>query len=228
MIRRLRSITWEDIRFAALLLVSIALGVGLAYGLNSLAALKERADQGRADRAELRTIVVAQGATLAEQQEALDQANQRLIAAGRSPVEDPSTDLPAPLPTYLPGARGPQGPPGVDGQDGRDGKTGARGPRGRRGEQGPVGATGQQGPPGPVGTQGEPGQTGPQGPQGDPGADGEPGRDGQDGQDGADGTANPGTYTCPDPDHYVYGFTVDEAGNVTLDCRPDDAGPLAP
>ena len=126
------------------------------------------------------------------------------------------------------GPPGPPGPAGADGADGSDGDDGARGPRGRPGrdgEDGTDGATGPTGETGPPGAPGEPGQDGAPGPAGE---DGQPGQDGAPGTPGRDGTATPGTYTCPDPDQYVYGITVAPDGDVTLDCRPDNTGPFTP
>lgn len=212
-----------------------ALGGGVAIGL--LLDQRDEAVVERDDAEAEQAVTETAAASLLDQ---LDGECATAAAEDRTPRQQRICAAADDVAETITGAAGPQGPPGPPGpagpagSDGQDGEDGSRGPRGFIGPVGPdgipgtAGATGQQGPTGPVGPQGEPGQPGPQGPQGEPGADGEPGRDGQDGQDGADGTANPGTYTCPDPDHYIYGFTVDEAGDVTLDCRPDDAGPLAP
>lgn len=122
-------------------------------------------------------------------------------------------------PVLVPGPPGPQGPPGpagrdgfgIDGADGRDGKDGADGRdgQGTRGAIGPRGFScvdelGIEECRGPAGAPGPPGPGGPAGPKGDP---------------GPPGTARPGTYTCSDGE-YVAGFTIGDAGAVTLDCRP--------
>lgn len=102
------------------------------------------------------------------------------------------------------GDTGPRGRPGTDGRPGRDGDDSTvPGPAGPScidelslaACRGPVGPTGATGPAGPVGAQG------PQGPA---------------------GTANPGTYSCPDG-QYVAGFTIGDAGGVSLDCRTPGA-----
>lgn len=140
--------------------------------------LEERADTGRADRADLRE-------DLTEQQAALDKANRRLINAGEQPVTEP--DLPQQGEQGLPGLRGLscveelgltacQGPRGATGrqgkggQDGEDGRT-VVGPQGEPGES----VTGPQGPPGESIT----GPPGPKGDTGPAGANGAPGKDGR-------------------------------------------------
>lgn len=127
----------------------------------------------------------------------------------------------------LPGPTGPRGLPGVDGQDGDDGAPGARGEPGQDGTQGPPGPPGAPGADGVDGATGEPGAdgkdgqdgaTGPEGPPGPAGADStEPGPEGPRGPQGPPGTAAPGAYQCP-AGEYVTGFTVDDAGVVTLTC----------
>lgn len=222
---RLRSITWEHARFAGLLLLSITLGLGLAYGLSNLSTLRERADQGRDDRAELRTMVGAQGLELDAQQAALQQANRRLVAAGREPVKDPTT--PAPPPSIVFGPIGPAGPAGETGPRGARGEDGPRGPRGFIGPAGADGLDGLNGADGATGAAGPPGPTGPAGPTGPSGKAGTDGKDGAAGIDGQDGTATPGTYVCPEPDtQRLVGITFTETGDVELDCRPARDSPL--
>ncbi|MEQ7847707.1 hypothetical protein [Nocardioides kribbensis] len=158
----------------------------------------------------------AQSQALADQVEAL----------GGEPVVDPEAP-PADEPALIPGPPGEDGLPGLpgldglngtDGKDGRNGQDGADsttvGPRGPRGETGlscvdDLGLAACRGPQGPVGATGAPGADstvpGPQGPQGPA---------------GPAGTANPGTYTCPDGE-VAQGFTIGEAGGVTLLCVPN-------
>lgn len=142
-----------------------------------------------------------------------------------------------------PGPEGPQGVPGIQGVRGLAGPAGLRGLPGADGEDGPPGATGAPGapgedgaggPPGPAGPAGEPGAdgedgaAGPEGPAGPAGADGATGPEGPRGPQGAPGTAVPGAYLCP-AGEYMTGFTVDDAGAVTLECSalPADPPPVS-
>ncbi|WP_067428559.1 collagen-like domain-containing protein [Nocardioides jensenii] len=192
--------------FVATLVVG---AVGFASLSRNYDSLEERADAGRADRADLRV-------SLTEQQAALQEANRRLRSAGKQPVAEPDVDAPDPAPLIgqrgqscveelgLASCRGPRGFTGVKGKTGQDGDT-VVGPAGANGQDGDT-VVGPQGPPGPAGEKGATGDTGPQGPQGPAGADGKP------------GTATPGGYACPDG-QYVAGFTIASDGTVALDCR---------
>ncbi|WP_228941853.1 hypothetical protein [Nocardioides sp. Leaf374] len=113
------------------------------------------------------------------------------------------------------GDTGPRGRPGTDGRPGRDGDDSTvPGPTGLSCVE-ELGLAACRGPVGPAST--VPGPAGPAGSQG---------------PQGPAGTANPGTYSCPDG-QYVAGFTIGEAGGVSLDCRtpgalatePDPANP---
>lgn len=121
------------------------------------AQLERRADSSEADRTDLRTDVD-------ELARALEEANRRLVNAGRNPVTDPVPG-PAGIPG-LTGAPGPMGPPGpvgrrgAAGEDGRDGQAGRNGSNGADGATGPAGSAGDDGPPGPAGPQGDPGPAG--------------------------------------------------------------------
>ena len=160
--------------------VFVALLVGLSVAVIGQSAQLDRAavvdEESKADRAALHDAVRAQ-------QDALDEANTRLVDAGESPVATPST-VPEALagPTGARGPSGPSGPAGEDGADGASGRPGAVGP------SGPAGATGT-GAPGAAGQEGAAGDTGPQGPAGDRGPSGEPGPAGLAGADGAPGPA---------------------------------------
>lgn len=156
----------------------------------------------------------------------VDQLARQVQSLGGEPVVDPEAP-PEDEPVLIPGPPGEDGLPGLpgldgldgaDGKDGRNGQDGADsttvGPRGPRGETGlscvdDLGLAACRGPQGPVGATGAPGADstvpGPQGPQGPA---------------GPAGTANPGTYTCPDGE-VAQGFTIGEAGGVTLLCVPN-------
>lgn len=167
-------------------------------------ALEQRADNGKADRAQLWALVEEQDAALGE-------ANQRLREMGVAPVKPPATP-PTTSPSLLTGPRGPIGPAGPQGPRGPAGKDGEDGDDGQS-ITGERGADGNTGPPGPAGP------AGPAGPQGERGERGEPGPRGDIGPAGPPGPAGPitaGTYSCEVG--YVTGFTVADDGTVTLDC----------
>jgi len=74
------------LKYGLVLVLAAALGVLLAVGVNQVGELRQRADRGSVDRADLRAVMVAQGERIAEQEKALDRANRRLVAAGKDPV----------------------------------------------------------------------------------------------------------------------------------------------
>lgn len=199
-------------------IVAVLAAVLILLMLGMLLDLQQRAEEGRHDRAGLRSTLETQGDLLAEQAEQLNEANRRLVQAGERPVPTPT------LPPSTVGERGEQGLPG---------RPGVAGPRGPQGTPGPRGATGDEGPPGPgpsdeqvaravgfycgsngcVGPAGPQGETGPAGPAGPEGPAGPPG------PPGAPGTAVPGSYACPEGE-YVAGLQIADDGAVTLVCRP--------
>jgi hypothetical protein len=153
----------------------VAVSILVLYMLGRLLQLEGRADQGRADRADLRQELVDQDAALDVQARRLREANRRLVEVGDRPVpevvvpevvEGPAGEV------GEAGARGPRGfigPPGPRGLPGDDGAAGARGLAGTDGEPGapgPVGPTGAAGPAGKDGSDGRPGERGPEGPVG--------------------------------------------------------------
>lgn len=163
----------------------------------------------------------------AAQDEALREANRKLVEVGETPVEVPDVPTPEPGEQGDPGERGdvgqtgPRGPVGATGPQGPAGDDGSRGPRGFTGLDGPVGPSGPAGVDGaigPAGAQGPQGQQGPKGDAGPAGPAGEQGPTGPAGPVGPAGTANPGTYLCPDGE-VVVGFTIGPAGGVTLTCE---------
>lgn len=196
-----------------------SLGGGIAIGL-----LIDRNDELKVERNDAQT---EQAATEEAAATLLDQIDAECTAAfPRTDRQQAICEAAQKTAETITGAAGPPGPPGLPGVDGRDGlDSTVPGPPGPRGKPGRT-VVGPRGPPGVDGKDGAAGKSivGPQGPPGSPGPAGPPGQDGSDGADGEDGTATPGTYTCDNPEHYVYGFTVTEAGDVQLDCRPLPAG----
>lgn len=93
-----------------------------------------------------------QDALLAQQAEALKEANKRLVRAGRQPVAAP-----------VPGLQGIQG---IQGEPGPQGLQGLIGPQGIQGIQGEKGDTGAPGAPGATGATGDKGDKGDKGDSG--------------------------------------------------------------
>jgi hypothetical protein len=206
------------VAWALVALILVGLLFLLLATVTRQAAQLDRAEvndaESREDRAELHDAV-------GELSAALDEANERLVIAGRTPVGEPA-EVEAVV-----GDRGPRGFPGEPGRDGKDGRdgldgrdgTGRDGSDGRDGAAGATGSDGQDGARGPSCVE-ELGIDACRGPKGDPGADSTvPGPQGERGPQGAPGTAQPGTYACPEGE-YVVGFTIGDGGGVTLFCRP--------
>lgn len=156
-------------------LAVVATLVWLLYAVTSVAAdnarLDERADQSRARQSELAAAVEAQ-------EDALAEANTKLVQVGEAPVSTPSEVHEV---QGKDGPPGPPGPPGRDGVDGEPGKNGRPGADGADGSPGPAGAAGPAGPPGPAGK------------------DGAPGKDGADGADGQSAFPFSFSFTVPHP-----------------------------
>lgn len=180
--------------FALVVMIAVA---ALTSGI-AIALLMDGRDQARTER----DVVLGQA------QELVDCVKDPLTTDCQAEAEQAEETIDE-VAQGEPGPAGATGPQGVQGLQGIPGPQGIRGPRGFIGPVGPsgprgaVGATGDDGAQGPAGAAGA---VGPQGPQGEPGP---PGRD---------GTAQVGTYSCPDA-QYVAGFSVGDAGFVTLDCR---------
>lgn len=213
--RTLIVLTWIAGVTAMLLILGMLFAIVRISGEND--ALEDRADRGRADRTDLR-------ASLAEQEAALSEANDRLTKIGQAPV-------PAPPPAkevgeqlvIIEGQPGPIGPRGQRGAPGADGKDGADGQDSEvPGPPGPASKVpGPQGPPGPPGT---PGATGPAGPTGPTGP---AGKDGSDGDDGDDALPFTFTFTVQTNPVQSTTYTVTcTAGGCTVDTASE--GPTAP
>jgi hypothetical protein len=163
----------------------VAVSILVLYMLGRLLALEDRADQGRADRADLREELVTQDVALDAQARRLNEANRRLIKVGEKPVDIPVVPEAVAGPAGGTGAAGPRGPRGFIGPIGPAGEPGEAGARGAAGEDGTAGAQG------PAGAAGAPGRDGEPGPQGERGPAGEKGPEGQQGPAGPEGPAGP-------------------------------------
>lgn len=195
--------------------VAVLVAVGVVWLVVSVIVLVIRVnDNGRTIEDML--------ATNTAQDQAIREANERLIDAGQAPVPVPPTPVaPEPGEAGEPGEQGDPGDPGDPGPQGPTGDTGPQGPKGEDGKRGPRGFTGLDGPAGPPGADGATGPAGAQGPQGPKGEPGEPGADGQQGpqgERGPAGTITPGIYQCPDG-QVLTGFTVHGDGSVSLSCQ---------
>ena len=199
-------------------IVAVALVLALAGGTLAFLTLSQklseadsRLDQADEDRSSLQSQATQQTLGIEKITDALGSANQRLADAG-----EPTVPIPEAAEEVV-GVPGPQGAPGD------------RGPRGFTGDEGSTGLSGTDGSdstaPGPRGLRGLPGADstvpGPQGAQGPAGADstvpGPQGPVGPQGERGPAGTAQPGAYSCAEG-QYVTGFSVGDAGGVTLMC----------
>lgn len=206
--------------FVVALVVSLGLNAWLWYDASS------RAQQGVSLAQQVQAACEAEGSLDLNGQDICDDADAVVEGAAGAPGAPgpPGPQGPQGVPGIqgvrgLPGPAGPRGLPGADGEDGRDGATG---PPGEPGAGGPPGPPGPPGEPGQDGTDGAPG---PEGPPGPAGADSTvPGPEGPRGPQGEPGTAVPGAYLCP-AGEYMTGFTVDEAGAVTLTCATLPADP---
>lgn len=197
----------SNLRWAVVAVMFGIVGVLLAVALGQQQAIGERLDRAREARTDTEQRLAEQEATTQANAAALREANRRLRAAGKKPVEAPE-DVPVDPVSPL---QGPRGPGCVEelslavcrGPAGEDGERGARGLPGQDGESipGAPGADGSDGAPGADST-----VPGPQGP---------PGRDGVDGKDstvpGPQGPAGPpGASAYP----FTFTFTVtDESGH---------------
>jgi hypothetical protein len=167
------------------LVAMIALGIAVAMWLVwTLLSLGHQVQEQRDENATQSAALLSLRDTNASQDAALEEANRRLVAAGKNPIT---------IPPGSPGNTGPRGPRGYPGPTGPKGRRGETivGPTGARGVAGPAGARGNTGPAGATGTQGPTGQQGPQGAPGEQGPAGEPGKD---------------------PWPFVFSFTVDSVG----------------
>ncbi len=202
-------------------IVALALVLALAGGTLAFLTLSQklseadsRLDKADEDRSSLQSQATQQTEGIEKITDALGSANQRLADAGEPTVPIPEAAeevVGVPGPQGAPGDRGPRGFTGDEGGTGSSGSDGSDGsdstvpgPRGLRGFPGPASTVpGPQGPPGPAGADSTiPGPQGPVGPQG---------------ERGPTGTAQPGAYSCAEG-QYVTGFSVGDAGGVTLMC----------
>lgn len=179
-----RTLRFAAYSFAVLLGIMFTLLFWTVVNQSSELDEREQADrESQRDRDQLHRAID-------DLEHALVEANDRLVTAGKTPVD--SEDVP---------------PPGEQGPRGFRGPEGDRGPRGERGQAGPRGVAGNDGS---DGRNGRPGKNGAPGPAGaDSTVPGPPGAQGPPGPPGERGPAGPSPYP------FTFAFVVENFGQPT-------------
>lgn len=207
----------RQLGWAAVIVVMIVLGVGLAIGLRAAQTNNLAVEAAQTEIASLRDAVML--------------ANERLEAQDSAPVAIP--DVVVPPEVGETGGRGERGFQGFDGARGFQGDTGEQGLQGVNGVPGGIGETGSIG------------ETGLRGWPGSDGADGEPGLNGTDGTNGKDGATGPAgtngtngrgvisvecvdSATTPPTSNWVITYTDETITTTPGPCRTTPAAPVVP